>query len=447
MRAFSRTVAVRLRSVHINHRRIAAGAVWITLFVMAAKSVVAAREVVIAWRYGVGGVVDAYQLSFTLITWLPMMACSIGTTVLVPRLVGLRGQEARAQFTSELNTLVMATGVALTLATLLVGPWMTAWFGQELSTETRRLSATMIRQMAPVALLIVLAGYHAIRLQARERHAYSFFEAAPSAGIILLVLLSPADVGAAPLVWGTLAGAAAQAVILAWMTRGADGGLGALSLKLQSPAWRSLYGALGVMALGQVVLGMAIPVDQFFAAGLGDGALAIMGYVNRLLGVATGIGTVILARALLPVLSDLAADRGEGLGRHQVLQWSWIMLAVGSGVATLGWLTAPWAVALLFERGGFSAEHTQSVAYVLRFGVIQLPFYFAGIALVQWFAAFRRYDLLLAAALSGITAKIGLNVLLAGPFGLAGIMMATGGMYAASFLFQAIYLMGRRERR
>lgn len=406
-----------------------------TAFVLAAKSVVAAREVVVAWRYGVSGIVDAYQLSFTLTAWLPMIACSIGTNVLVPRLIGFRDREERAQFTSELHTLVLVTGIGLTLLTVLIGPSVTAWFGQQLSASTQALSATMVRQMAPLALLIVLAGYHAIRLQARERHAYNFLEAAPSAGVIVFLLLAPPELGASPLIWGTVAGAAAQAVILARMTRAADAAPSGLSLALRAPAWRSVYGALGIMGVGQLVMATAVPIDQFFAAALGDGALPTMGYANRLIGLATGVGAVILARALLPVLSDVAADGGHALGRHQVLQWSWMMLAAGAGVAAMGWLIAPLGVALLLERGAFSADHTREVACVLRFGVIQLPFYFAGIALVQWFAAFGRYDLLLGAATLGIAAKIGLNYLLAAPFGLAGIMMATGGMYAVSFLF------------
>jgi peptidoglycan biosynthesis protein MviN/MurJ (putative lipid II flippase) len=445
MTAFPRTVARRLGSIHTNHRRIATGAVRVTLFVLAAKTLVVGREVVIAARYGISGVVDAYQLSFTLVSWLPLIACSIGTSVFVPRLVGLRDREERAAFTSELHALVVVTGVGLTLLTVLIGPWVTAWFGQDLSASTQALSATMIRQLGPVALLMVLAGYHAIRLQALERHAYSFLEAAPSAGIIIFILLAPPGLGAAPLIWGIVAGATAQVVVLAWMTRVADGGPNALALTLRSPVWQTVSGPIAIMAMGQVVLAAAVPIDQYFAAGLGDGALAIMGYVNRLVGLATGVGAVILARALLPVLSDVAANGGRALGRRQALQWSCIMLAVGSGMAVLGWIMAPWGVAKFLERGAFSAEHTLAVAGVLRFGVIQLPFYFAGIALVQWFAAFGRFDLLLGACVVGIAAKISLNYLLAAPFGLAGIMAATACMYAATSLFLTLYLMGRFE--
>jgi putative peptidoglycan lipid II flippase len=442
---FSRTVVRRLGSLHTNHRRIAAGAVWVTLFVLIAKIVVAGREVVIARRYGVSGVVDAYQLSFSLTLWLPMIACSIGTAVLVPRLVGLRDREERALFASELHTLMLVAGVGLALLTVLVGPWVTAWFGRDLSASTQALSATMVRQLAPVALLMVLAGYHTIRLQALERHAYSFIEAAPSAGIIIFILLAPPGLGAAPLIWGTVAGATAQVVILARMTRVADAAPNMLSLRLQSPVWQTVSRPIAIMGMGQFVMAMYVPIDQYFAAGLGDGALAIMGYVNRLVGLATGVGAVILVRALLPVLSDVAADGGHALGRRQVLQWSCIMLAVGSGMAILIWNMAPWGVATFLERGAFSADHTIAVADVLRFGVIQLPFYFAGIALVQWFAACGRFDLLLGASFVGIATKVSLNYLLAAPWGLAGIMTATACMYAATLLFLTLYLMGRHE--
>ena len=34
----------------------------------------------------------------------------------------------------------------------------------------------------------------------------------------------------------------------------------------------------------------------------------------------------------------------------------------------MGWLLAPWGVSVLFQRGAFTAENTQAVAQVLRWG-------------------------------------------------------------------------------
>jgi O-antigen/teichoic acid export membrane protein len=76
------------------------------------------------------------------------------------------------------------------------------------------------------------------------------------------------------------------------------------------------------------------------------------------------------------------------------------------------------------------------VAHVLRFGALQLPFYFAGLTAVQWIAARRRYGSLLLIACLAVLLKLVMNLLLIKAFGLAGIMMATAGMYAFSFTCQ-----------
>src|SRR5690348_17183770 len=80
----------RLGQVHANHKRIATGALTIAILTLIAKALVAVREMSIAWRYGVSSTVDAYQLSLTIVTWMPMLVSSVIGAVLVPRLVRLR---------------------------------------------------------------------------------------------------------------------------------------------------------------------------------------------------------------------------------------------------------------------------------------------------------------------------------------------------------------------
>jgi len=105
----------------------------------------------------------------------------------------------------------------------------------------------------------------------------------------------------------------------------------------------------------------------------------------------------------------------------------------GSGEAEV---VALRGVSVELERGAFTASDSDAVTHVLRFGLLQLPFYFAGLVLVQWIAANSRYQVLLAAACLALATKILMNLLLIPHFGLAGIMAATAGMYAVSLAFQ-----------
>ena len=98
----------------------------------------------------------------------------------------------------------------------------------------------------------------------------------------------------------------------------------------------------------------------------------------------------------------------------------------------MGWLLAPWGVSVLFQRGAFTAENTQAVAQVLRWGLLQLPFYFGVLILVQLLASQNRYRLMSGIAVANFALKAALNAVLAPRMGAAGIMLATSLMYLLS---------------
>jgi peptidoglycan biosynthesis protein MviN/MurJ (putative lipid II flippase) len=107
----------------------------------------------------------------------------------------------------------------------------------------------------------------------------------------------------------------------------------------------------------------------------------------------------------------------------------------GTGAAVIAWWLAPWAVQLLFERGAFTAENTASVTRVFRFGVIQLPFYFSGIVLVQFLASAGRHSLIAVGAVLNLMIKAAGNMIFGHWLGAAGIALATGIMYFGSAVF------------
>jgi peptidoglycan biosynthesis protein MviN/MurJ (putative lipid II flippase) len=433
----------RLRGVHDNHKRIASGALLIGLLVLGAKLFVAAREVAIAWRYGISGTVDAYQLSLTITTWLPMMLAGVATAVLVPRLVALRHRDADYRgLIAELNGGVLFLGLGVASLTWFAADAAAALLGGPLDAAIVRLTADMTRNMAPLALLVLAGGYLAARLQARERFAYTAAEAIPAIALTLFVVVAPAGFNAWPLVWGTVLGYCLQLVVLAGMVQSTDPPLGALRFRHRSEEWPTLYGALLLMGLGQLFITASIPIDQAFAARLGEGAVATLGYVNRIVTLISGLGTVVLARALLPVLSRAVADGAHALGRRQALQWALIMFILAMAGAAVGWLLAPFVVTIFFERGAFDAEATAVVTHVLRYGLIQLPPFFAGIVLVQWYAAANRYGVILGVTTAALALKVVLNAALAPQLGVAGIMLSTAAMYLVTMGLMALAIYG-----
>jgi putative peptidoglycan lipid II flippase len=434
----------RLSLVHSYHKRIAKGALLIGVLTLVAKVFVAAREIVIAWRFGVSGTADAYALALTATTWLPTMLAGVMAVVLVPRLVGVqRRGERRNGFIAELNGSVLLLSVAVAAVTWFAAPAASKLLASHSDLGTLELTASMSAQMAPIALFILISAYLSARLQARERYGFSVTEAVPALVIALFVISPVVFTGARSLTAGTLIGYLLQVIVLVALVRKGDSPLGAARLNHRSAEWSSLYGSILLMTTGQLLITASLPIDQAFAAPIGEGAVATLAYTNRIVTLFSGLGTIIVGRALLPVLSASVEDGDPQLSRRHAIQWSALLFGAAALSSAILWMAAPDLVRLLLQRGAFTPAASAEVVHVLRFALLQLPLYFAGIALVQWYAATAQFRAILMINGCALVFKVALNMLLVPLFGLSGIMIATAGMY---FMTSVLLAIGTRRR-
>ncbi|CCN21651.1 putative membrane protein [Bordetella bronchiseptica 1289] len=426
----------KLDAIHPDHQRIFKGAFRVAVFLILGKAAGAIKEMAVAYRYGVSDAVDAYQFTMTMATWLPVTIVGALSVVLIPVLVRLRraGGHERDRFVRELQGWSLAAGLALALLTWMAWPHVLDWLGGGLSGTVDGMTHELLLAFAPVTALLLMAGISAARLRSHERHVNTLLDSVPAVTTLAWVMLAASADSVGPLLWGTLVGYAIQAAWLAWLAARADGGFwGWPAFTLRSPHWPELAAAAGVMLVGQVAMSFVGPLDQYAAANLGSNANATLGYASRLLSLVLGIGAVSVGRAALPVLADVQS-RGDGArARAMALKWSALMVGAGAAAVVVGWLLAPWGVALLFERGAFTAENTQAVAQVLRWGLLQLPFYFGVLILVQLLASQNRYRIMALIAVANFLLKAVLNTVLAPRMGTAGIMLATSLMYLLSF--------------
>lgn len=438
-----KALARRFSTLHSDHRRIARGAARVAFFLLLGKFAGAAKEMAVAYRYGVSNATDAYQFTMTMANWLPVTIVGVLAVVLIPVLVRVRyGDRASwARFVGELQGWVMVLGVILAVLTYVLWPYVLDVAGHGLTDEARRMSRELTLAFAPAAFLTLMTGISGARLRAHERHINTLLDSVPALSILACVLLAGAVTDVGPLLWGTLAGYLIQSVWLFWLASRVDGFRGRPRLSWRSERWPELTRAAGVMLIGQVAMSFVGPIDQYTAANLGSNANATLGYAARLLSLVLGIGAASVGRAALPVLADIQGRGDAHHARTMALKWSVLMLLAGALAALAGWLLAPWGVKLLFQRGAFTAQDTQMVAQVLRWGLLQLPFYFGVLVLVQLLASQNRYVIMAGIAVANFLLKAVLNYVLAPEMGTAGIMLATSVMYALSYSCYAIVVL------
>ena len=74
----------RFKALDGDHLRIAKGALRVAFFLFIGKIAGALKEIAVANRYGVSEVVDAYQFTMTMSTWLPVTLVGVFSIVLIP---------------------------------------------------------------------------------------------------------------------------------------------------------------------------------------------------------------------------------------------------------------------------------------------------------------------------------------------------------------------------
>jgi peptidoglycan biosynthesis protein MviN/MurJ (putative lipid II flippase) len=376
--------------------------------------------------------VDAYLFVFNLVNWPIGVWFSVLTIILVPLAARIRhGESAELpRFRSELLGIALLLGLALTCLGWLGLPLLlrSSWIG--LPAATVHIALNITPTLALLAPLGVIISLFSAWMLAAGRHANTLLESVPALAILVAVLAFPGG-GVEPLIWGTLAGFTFHLLSLV-LPLARRGEIEAPSFTRQSPQWTPFWRGFGIMLVGQALMSFTGIIDQFFAARLGAGTIATLSYANRILSLILGIGAMAVSRATLPVFAKAQAQGGEQV--HRVAT-HWVRLLFALGVVTMvaSWWLAPLGVKLLFERGAFTSRDTDIVAEVLRYGLAQLPFYFAGIVLVSLFSSQGRYRVIATVAGINLLTKVVANFVLVTWFGLNGLLLSTAFMYFISF--------------
>lgn len=398
----------------------------IAVFVAIAGCVKLGQDAAIAWRYGTGAAVDAYYFLMSVTAW-PLAVCGAVLTFLVaPADVRLRSVDPQAA--RQLRGELLGTALLLALLMLPLAWWtMSALALSPLGGLSEEAAAQAVAGAAELAVLVPLGLVAALLsawLVAAGRHVLALLEGVPALLVLVLVLAPIAS--AQVLFWATAAGFALQVAVMLWLL-GSSGELPRPRLAWSSLHWRTIsHGAL-LLLVAQSLLAFVPLIDIFFAAHLGTGTVAQLSYTNRLILGLQGILGLAVQRGGLPLLARLGSRSRGTVGR-----WAVAMAAAGALVGVLVALIADPLVAMLFERGDFTAADSAQCAMLLRYGMLQMPVFLASMALVTGLASVNARGAIAAVAVVNLAVKILASLAFVPQFGAAGLMISTACMYTAA---------------
>ncbi len=399
------------------------------------------REAAIAYLLGAHDAADAFYAAMRIPMLLrDMVAENVVQTALIPSFIEARDRlKSPESFLSAIVLLLGSVVSLLTLAGIILAPWLVKLITWGFPPEKMALTVDLTRLIFPLIVLVSASAIASGLLNTRR----NFFIPALSPAFLNIGTIALAA-GAAflcgdmtqraiILTLGTLVGGALQFVFQFPFLRG----FGMKRPDLRHPSLRTFGKLLVPVLVSTGFSRLTLLVNTLIASFLGTGAVAYLNYAFRIMQLPLGLFGVGIATVVLPGMAERAA---RNVQPNEDLS---------SGEAASLFFTAPAAIFiimaaqpiihLLFGRGSFTALDSFYSAQALILYTLGVP----GISLSRvylnyMFALKKTLDPNISFFLSAGT-NIALSLALAPPMGFAGLALATG----ISGWVQAIYLRWR----
>ncbi|GGS46009.1 murein biosynthesis integral membrane protein MurJ [Streptomyces cinerochromogenes] len=389
------------------------------------------RDQSLARLFGAGGDTDAFLVAWTVPEFAATLLIEDGLAfALVPafslalarRAQGAPGDPVRALVAGTLPRLALAfTAVGALLA--LAAPQFVAALAPGL--PDRALAVDCTRLTATCVLSFGLAGYCSAALRAHRRFlAPAAIYLAYNVGIITAMYALGDRWGVRSAAFGVAAGGCLMVAVQVpslvrrlWRAGGPEVGAVTGTQPLDVPL-------LSTVLLFALCRQSQVLVERFLAAGLPAGAISHLNYAQKVAQIPMTLSTM-LCTVTFPAVARALADGDTERARDRVER----DLAVAGCVVLLGTAAivacAPQLIALLFQRGAFTAEDTAATAGVMRvYALGLLGQTLTGVLVRSYFSAGRASWYPVAAMTVGIAATCWIGAGTVGSWGVTGIAAA-----------------------
>jgi peptidoglycan biosynthesis protein MviN/MurJ (putative lipid II flippase) len=394
------------------------------------------QESALAFRFGVSDSLAAFQVSFLWISLLwNVLAGGTLLQVLVPTYAWARthlGADAAAETVAALSRWLLFAMIVIAGALAFIVPAFYATGATGLTPATARLSGVLFALMAPTFVLQALAAIVQARLNVDGRYGFAAFTPVfvPIAATAA-TLLGGSEYGVLAPALGIVGGQALQsAALLAVAPAPRDLLLRRSARAPQVGALRTFFSEYGLVVGAALSLSFILWVDQAAAGHLGHEAIAQLAYANRPVFLFTAFATVAVANVALAGFAEQAAQRKHAVLKRQLTRGMTWIAALSAIILPIWGLFATELVALLYERGAFSAADTAAVASAHQWAIAQIPFYLVATLAWRMLNALRANGLVLGATAACSLLNWLLVIPLSEAAGIRGILAGTATAFA-----------------
>ncbi len=343
------------------------------------------RDMLVAAMLGAGPVADAFFVAFKFPNFFRrLFAEGAFAAAFVPMFAGAlaaEGPRSARRLAEQAQAVLLAALFALLVIAEFAMPWIVAAIAPGFAGDPVRTSLAIefTRITFPYLLFISLVSLQGGVLNSMDR-----FAAVAATPIVmnlcmiggLLALARTLPTPGHALSWGVLAAGVAQFLFLAWACARAG-----LPLRLPrprvTPEVRTLLARMVPVAIGSGAAQINLVVDVIMASLLPAGSISWLYYADRVYELPLAVIGIAIGTALLPRLSKQVRTGAHDDARTTLNRaFEGAMLLTLPAAAALIVLAEP-IVAVLFERGAFTAQDVTRCAAALIAYTAGLPAYVA----------------------------------------------------------------------
>ncbi len=425
-------------------RRLGAGttsAVTISLLSTGSKGLGVARELLLAWAFGTGAVVDAFRVGQSLTTYFSHMFFGEAMTGAVVPALARADTAAAVRVKAGVTAAALVVTLPIALAFVTLPSVVVDVFTPGLSPDPRRWAVAFVRVFGLTIPLYCLTSIAVMVRQARSDFGPLGLRPVGQNAFLLAGILA-AYLLDAPLLL-PVAFLAYYLTLLVLVDRG-DMFRTLLDGRREVVAGLRLIVARWVpLAVGLLLLRSNTIIERYFGSLLPSGSIAALDYARTV----TELPLLLAIPAGAVLLTALSRERDEAFtgGRKRKLV---LVAALLVGWSVLVVVLATPITTVVFRRGAFSAASVASTSAAL-----------AGLGIGAWavgvgyvttqilMARGRRRRLIVSAGVS-VAANVALASLLVPRLGILGLAMASSGAavaYVASSIPVIAHAMRRRD--
>ncbi len=397
------------------------------------------KEIEVASAFGSGDSLDVFLIAFVVPSFVISVFAGSAYSAFIPVLISVREKHGHAAAKKLFSSIAFITIAILSLITGILffsSDWLIKTFASGFAASKLTKTINIFNQMLPLILISGLSLFGGAVLNAQKKFALIAITPIATPIVIILLLVFFQENGATPehLVTGALIGALLELCFVLW-------GLNK-DKYLCLPCWygldanvRVVIGQCLPLIGGAIMMNGTIVTDQLMATWLAPGSVSALNYGTKVPALIIGLASASLGSILLPFFSQQIETRNYTALKHTLITYSKIIILLSVSITLVGILLSEKLIAILFERGAFVREDTIVVSEIMRYSLLQVPFYVLGTLFARAISAMSGNKFLLYGTIMSFILNAGFNFILMEKMGVSGIALSTSIVYLVATIF------------